>query len=83
MLRIGRVLMSIVRVRRRPMPMRLSPLLEDVGRVAVHVEPRQRVGKCRAMGQTSDGTWRRLRRDEPRSEVDNLTQTLDVTPGDG
>jgi hypothetical protein len=63
--------------------MRLSPLLEDVGRVAVHIEPRQRVGKRGSMGQTSYSTRRHFRRDETRCEVDNLTEPLDVTPGNG
>ena len=64
------------------MAVRLPPGLQYLGRVAVDVEPRQRVRERRTMGQAARRTRRNLRRHEAWREIDNLPEPLDVAARD-
>ena len=59
-----------------------APVLDDLRRAAVHVEPGQRVFERAAMQQRALGPRRRFHVLQPALHRQQLTQPVDVAPGD-
>ena len=65
-----------------PVRLQLAPVRDDVGPIAVNLEPGQRLVERRPVEQPALGAERRLDVEQPRQQREDLLQALDVAARD-